>query len=34
MPVFIEAVENYITLGEICDTLRKTWGVYKEAIVF
>jgi len=34
MPVFIEAVENYVTLGEICDTLRKTWGVYKEAIVF
>ncbi len=34
MPVIIEAVENYVTLGEICDTLRKTWGTYKEAIVF
>ena len=34
MPVFIEAVENHVTLGEICDTLRQHWGSYKEAIVF
>ena len=34
MPVFIEAVESYATLGEICSTLRKPWGSYKEAIVF
>jgi len=34
MPVIIEAVESYVTLGEICDTLRKQWGTYKEAIVF
>ncbi len=34
MPAFIEAVENDVTLGEICDTLRHVWGVYQEAIVF
>lgn len=34
MPSLIEAVENYVTLGEICDALRDEWGVYKEAIVF
>ena len=34
MPVLIEAVENYVTLGEICDALREEWGVYREAIVF
>jgi methylmalonyl-CoA mutase N-terminal domain/subunit len=34
MPVFIDAVENYVTLGEICDALRKVWGTYQEAIVF
>ena len=34
MPVFIEAVENDVTLGEISDTLRKVWGTYQEAIIF
>jgi methylmalonyl-CoA mutase N-terminal domain/subunit len=28
MPIFIECVENDITLGEICNTLRKIWGEY------
>lgn len=28
MPVFIECVENEITLGEICNTLRGVWGEY------
>ncbi len=28
MPLFIEAVENDITLGEICNTLRGVWGEY------
>jgi methylmalonyl-CoA mutase N-terminal domain/subunit len=28
MPIFIECVENDITLGEICNTLRKEWGEY------
>jgi len=29
MPVFIECVENHITLGELCAVLRKTWGEYQ-----
>lgn len=29
MPVVIEAVENFCTLGEISDTLRKVFGEYK-----
>jgi len=28
MPLFIECVENDITLGEICNTLRGAWGEY------
>ena len=28
MPIFIECVENHITLGEICNTLRAVWGEY------
>ncbi len=28
MPLFIECVEHDITLGEICNTLRKVWGEY------
>jgi methylmalonyl-CoA mutase N-terminal domain/subunit len=29
MPIVIEAVENYCTLGEIADTLREVFGEYK-----
>ena len=29
MPVVVEAVENYATLGEIADTLRKVFGEYR-----
>lgn len=29
MPIFIECIENDITLGEICGVLRKTWGEYQ-----
>lgn len=28
MPLFIECVENDITLGEICQALRSIWGEY------
>jgi methylmalonyl-CoA mutase N-terminal domain/subunit len=28
MPLFIECVENDITLGEICNALREVWGEY------
>ena len=33
MPVIIEAVKDYATLGEICGVLRKIHGEYKELIV-
>jgi methylmalonyl-CoA mutase N-terminal domain/subunit len=29
MPLFIECVENEITLGEICNVLRSVWGEYQ-----
>ncbi|MCK4975811.1 MAG: methylmalonyl-CoA mutase family protein [Anaerolineales bacterium] len=29
IPLFIECVENDITLGEICGVLRSTWGEYQ-----
>ena len=29
MPLFIECVENLITLGEICTVLRSVWGEYE-----
>ena len=28
MPLLVECVENDLTLGEICHTLRQTWGEY------
>ena len=30
MPVLLDAVRAYATLGEMCDTLRDTWGEYEE----
>jgi len=29
MPLFIQCVENDVTLGEICNTLRDVWGEYR-----
>jgi len=29
MPLFIESVENHVTLGELCHTLRAVWGEYR-----
>lgn len=29
MPLVLDAVKAYATLGEICDTLREVWGEYK-----
>ncbi|HUF54714.1 MAG TPA: methylmalonyl-CoA mutase family protein [Dehalococcoidia bacterium] len=34
MPVLIESVENYLTIGEICDVLRGVFGVQREFMVF
>jgi methylmalonyl-CoA mutase N-terminal domain/subunit len=33
MPIIIEAIKAYATLGEITDVLRKVYGEYKELIV-
>jgi methylmalonyl-CoA mutase N-terminal domain/subunit len=33
MPVIIEAVRSYATLGEICEVLRQVYGEYKELII-
>jgi methylmalonyl-CoA mutase N-terminal domain/subunit len=32
IPLFIECVENDITLGEICNTLRGVWGEYQAPV--
>ncbi len=34
MPAFLECVEAYATLGEICDVLRKVFATQKEFLVF
>jgi methylmalonyl-CoA mutase N-terminal domain/subunit len=34
MPAFLECVEAYATVGEICDVLRKTYATQKEFLVF
>ena len=34
MPAFLECVEAYATLGEICDALRKVFSTQKEFLVF
>ena len=34
IPVFIDAVKEYVTLGEICKVLRDVFGEYKQQIVF
>ncbi len=32
LPKILDAVENYVTVGEISNRLRKVWGEYKEAV--
>jgi methylmalonyl-CoA mutase N-terminal domain/subunit len=34
MPVLIECVENYVTIGEICQVLRGVFGEQREFMVF
>jgi methylmalonyl-CoA mutase N-terminal domain/subunit len=33
MPVIIDCVENDLTLGEICQTLREVWGEYQASTI-
>ena len=34
MPLLVEAVEAYATVGEITSGLRDVWGEYREPVVF
>jgi methylmalonyl-CoA mutase, N-terminal domain len=34
MPVIVDSVRDGVTLGEICDTWRQTWGIWREQPVF
>lgn len=34
MPVLVESAENYVTLGEMVNELKKHFGTYEEAVVF
>jgi methylmalonyl-CoA mutase N-terminal domain/subunit len=33
LPPIIQCVENYASLGEICDVLRSVWGEYRENVL-
>ncbi|HZS32817.1 MAG TPA: methylmalonyl-CoA mutase family protein, partial [Methylomirabilota bacterium] len=34
MPVLIDAVKDYASLGEIADVYRQVFGVYREPIIY
>ena len=34
MPPIVEASREYVTMGEMCDSLREVWGVWRETPVF
>ena len=34
MPVIVDSVRDGVTLGEICDAWRQTWGIWREQPVF
>jgi methylmalonyl-CoA mutase, N-terminal domain len=34
MPAIVDASGAYVTMGEMCDALRETWGVWRETPVF
>ena len=34
MPLLVEAVEAYATVGEITSALRHVWGEYRQPVVF
>ncbi|MCF8261000.1 MAG: methylmalonyl-CoA mutase family protein [Melioribacteraceae bacterium] len=34
MPVFINAAQNYVTLGEMIDELKQHFGIHEETVVF
>jgi methylmalonyl-CoA mutase N-terminal domain/subunit len=34
MPAIVEAAGAYVTMGEMCDALRRVWGTWRETPVF
>jgi methylmalonyl-CoA mutase N-terminal domain/subunit len=34
MPILVDAVKDYVSLGEIADVYRKVFGLYREPIIF
>ena len=34
MPIIVDCARDYVTMGEMCDTLREVWGVWRETPVF
>jgi methylmalonyl-CoA mutase N-terminal domain/subunit len=34
MPLIVDASRAYVTMGEMCDALRETWGIWRETPVF
>ena len=34
LPAIVDASRAYVTMGEMCDALRETWGVWRETPVF
>jgi methylmalonyl-CoA mutase N-terminal domain/subunit len=34
MPILVDAVKAYVSLGEIADVYRETFGRYREPIIF
>ncbi len=34
MPLIVDAARDYVTMGEICDTFRDVWGIWRETPVF
>jgi methylmalonyl-CoA mutase, N-terminal domain len=34
MPAIVEGAGAYVTMGEMCDALRETWGIWRETPVF
>jgi methylmalonyl-CoA mutase N-terminal domain/subunit len=34
MPAILDASRAYVTMGEMCDTLRRVWGTWRETPVF
>ena len=34
MPLLVDASRAYVTMGEMCDALRETWGTWRETPVF